>query len=35
MHKVHGIIELSRVGLYDEDGMVVIEQLVQNIWEYG
>ena len=35
MHKVHGIIENSTVGLYEEEGMVVIEKLVQNIWEYG
>ena len=35
MHKVHGIIEGSTVGLYEEEGMVAIEKLVQNIWEYG
>ena len=35
MHKIHGIIENSSVGLYEEEGMVVIEKLVQNIWEYG
>jgi len=35
MHKVLGIIEGSTVGLYEEEGMVVIEKLVQNIWEYG
>lgn len=35
MHKIHGMIENSTVGLYEEEGMVVIEKLVQNIWEYG
>jgi Ca2+-binding EF-hand superfamily protein len=35
MHKIHGIIENSTVGLYEEEGMIVIEKLIQNIWDYG
>ncbi len=35
MHKIHGIIENSTVGLYEQEGVIVIEKLVQNIWEYG